>query len=245
LVKRLKEVSITEAQLPYTVAEGVSVERYNELLMQDHRFKAMLEWNTNKILIVELPGSIHDGASRALHHQISPLGAANIFAKGSGTVASNLVPPGASLQADESYCPNNWGPPPLLTVANWVTLVIEVTASGTLAAAERKARCWLTETSCQQVILIAFSPTGQSLRAWVYHPPVVVGGAIVAAQGPIPFGAIAGLGVATLQIPLATLFGGAVHIPAAFPAAVLPAIGAGNLMFDLFPVKQAILRALQ
>jgi len=240
LLKRLTEVNITEDQLPYTVAEGVSVEMYNQLLAQDkHRFRAMLEWTDNKILIIEIPSKAHEAAHGVIGWQIAtPVLQPHILPHGAATIASNIGG-NSSLEGDQSYCPNNWGPPAGVNMANWVTLVIEITRSAVLAQAQAKALRWIAETPCMEVVLISFSPQGNILRAWVYRQ----GAPANPIQGPVNFGGVAALGVAQLQISLASVFGGAAHIPPAVAAAhpgVPPA-----LVLDLFPIKQAILHALQ
>jgi len=239
LFNRLKELIITESQLPYTFETGVSVDTFNQLLQREHRFHGMLELENSSILIVELPSEPHEQAHEQLHMAIYPaLQPHGLVAKGATTIASNIVG-NTSLEGDRSYRPN-LPPPAGITRTNWVTLVIEVTRSAALLRTQHKALRWITETSCREVIVISFSPQGQSLRAFVYRQ-----GAAANPVQAVQFGNAhcLALGQVVLQIQLASIFGGAANIPVA--VAGNPAYVGGMFPIDLFPVKTAILNALQ
>jgi len=159
----------------------------------------------------------------------------HIRSRGSGTVNSNV--PGASdLQPDESFGPLIGVPPPGVAVRNWVTLVIEVKRWQSLQSVRNKARRWLNETTCLEVVIISISPQRRSLRAEVWQA-----GAAANPVQSLPFGGnhCTALGQQVMQITLASIFGGAVYVP----PAVVAAFPAGTIPIDLYPVKQAILAA--
>jgi len=199
----------------------------------------MLDWNDNKIVIVELPTEVHERAGEHLGRQLLNLLDPHIAPKGATTIASNPpapAAPGSSLEADKSFRPNR-APPAGVTRENWVTLVIEIAYRQSFPAAEAKALRWLNETSCREVIVIGISALGNSMRACVYRR----GAPANPVQGPIQFAAghclNAGQAGFQLQISLNSICGGAAHVPAEGAAG-------GFVNIDLFPLQQAILTAL-
>eukprot|EP01126_Amoeba_proteus_P012685 TRINITY_DN1523_c0_g1_i2.p1 TRINITY_DN1523_c0_g1~~TRINITY_DN1523_c0_g1_i2.p1 ORF type:complete len:127 (+),score=18.79 TRINITY_DN1523_c0_g1_i2:591-971(+) len=125
--------------------------------------------------------------------------------------------------------------PEQLPPLEWVTLVVEVARTQRLADVQTKANRWLIETSVREVILLKVSKHGNRLRAQLYRQ-----GAANPVQNLVFHGNhCTALGQQLLHISLASVFPGGV------PAVLTAAHPRGTIDIDLFPVKQAILEALQ
>jgi len=116
-----------------------------------------------------------------------------------------------------------------------VTFVIEVGYAQSMQNLVDKATRWLTETSCEVVVLLKISKKGKKYRAQVHRK-----GYVNPVQN-LSFNLLAcvGLGTHVLTVKYKSIFG----VPANIPAAL---VGGGPLTIDLFPVvtsaRQAYLR---
>jgi len=198
-------------------------------LTLDRPLKGKLDLENGELVLIELPSQVHELTHSSLNAQIHFPLLNWIDALTSSTIPSN-IPGNRSMQGDQSYRPRNVPPG---TPQNWVTLVVEIGFYRTMLYLQRKANRWLTETSCNEVILIKVSIRRRRMSAEVWRR---------AAGNPVQQLRFDGmnctaLGQQVLQISLASIFPGIV------PPAVIALYPMGTLPVDLFPIKQAIERA--
>ncbi|GMF47803.1 unnamed protein product [Phytophthora lilii] len=131
---------------PYVVCEGVSVTAFNQYVGDGEglriplRFLALYD---GRIVIVELPTKVHESTAREFESKfLRAAGNEDEIAKGGSMTARRAANP--NKEADATFGPkrstlNRTPPPALRTVANWVTLAVEVGRSQTWASLEAAA----------------------------------------------------------------------------------------------------------
>ncbi|CAK4086288.1 unnamed protein product [Aphanomyces euteiches] len=165
---------------PYVLCDGVDVAVFNQYFGQENcaipgRCVELLE---GQLLIVEYPlSAVHEctiGGFAAEFHQFC--GNDRKFAtKGSMTCQRDGSP---NKEADATFGPMGSTPgrtpPPVLkdrrqrTIADWITLVVEVGRTQDWASLERAAIWWLNYTGIQYVLLIKVSKSARSMTYRLY-----------------------------------------------------------------------------
>ncbi|KAL8001147.1 hypothetical protein Plhal703r1_c19g0085301 [Plasmopara halstedii] len=165
---------------PYVVCEGVSIAAFNKYVGDGEGLRIALRFialHDGRIVIVDLPTTVHESTARSFESKF--LRAAGnedeIATKGSMTARRAANP---KKEADATFGPkrstlNRTPLPPLRTVANWVTLAVEVGRSQTWASLVEAAEWWCNYSGIQYVLLLKISSQGVQMRYALYDIAVL------------------------------------------------------------------------
>ncbi|KAG9404925.1 hypothetical protein AC1031_005129 [Aphanomyces cochlioides] len=169
----------------FPVCDGVSVDAFNAYVGDGEGLRIPLRFlelsDDGRILIVELPTIVHESAAASFE---------KVFHRATGNDeevgtrrsmrASRATLP--NKEADATFgpmgsTPNRDAPPAPRTVADWVTLAVEVGRSQTWASLLRAAQWWCGYPGIQYVLLLKVSAPGTQIRYALYD---------IAALGTLP-----------------------------------------------------------
>ncbi|ETI31413.1 hypothetical protein F443_21604 [Phytophthora nicotianae P1569] len=160
---------------PYVVCEGVSVTAFNKYVGDGEglriplRFLALYD---GRIVIVELPTKVHESTTRKFESKfLRAAGNEDEAAQGGSMTARRAANP--KKEADATFGPkrstlNRTPAPAPRTIADWVTLAVEVGRSQTWASLEEAAQWWCNYSGIQYVLLLKISPQGIQMRYALY-----------------------------------------------------------------------------
>ncbi|KAE9016559.1 hypothetical protein PR001_g14619, partial [Phytophthora rubi] len=134
---------------PYVVCEGVSVTAFNKYVGDGEGLRIPLRFlalDDGRILIVELPTRVHESTARTFEWRfLDAAGNGNEIARRGSMTATRAANP--KKEADATFGPtgltlNRTPLPARRTVADWVTLAVEVGRSQPWASLEEAAQWW-------------------------------------------------------------------------------------------------------
>ena len=161
---------------PYVVCDGVSIDTFNKYIGHGERLQVasrFLELNDNgQVFIVDLPTTIHESTSRKFSsHFVAATGnLREIAERGSMTARRAGFP---NKEADDTFgpmgsTPNRTPPPVPRTIADWVTLAVEVGRSQSWASLERAALWWCHYIGIQYILLLKVSASAMQIEYRLY-----------------------------------------------------------------------------
>jgi hypothetical protein len=160
---------------PYVVCEGVSVTAFNKYVGDGEGLRIPLRFlalEDGRIVILELPTSVHESTARSFESAFLAASGnwREIAQRGSMTARRAANP---RKEADATFGPtrstlNRTPPPAPRTVADWVTLAVEVGRSPPWASLEEAARWWCNYSGIQYILLLKISRTGIQMRYALY-----------------------------------------------------------------------------
>jgi hypothetical protein len=160
---------------PYVVCEGVSVTAFNKYVGDGEGLRIPLRFlalEDGRIVILELPTRVHESTARSFESAfLAASGNWREIASGGSMTARRAANP--RKEADATFGPtrstlNRTPPPAPRTVADWVTLAVEVGRSPPWASLEEAARWWCNYSGIQYILLLKISRTGIQMRYALY-----------------------------------------------------------------------------
>ncbi|KAL8001174.1 hypothetical protein Plhal703r1_c19g0085571 [Plasmopara halstedii] len=165
---------------PYVVCEGVSIAAFNKYVGDGEGLRIALRFialHDGRIVIVDLPTTVHESTARTFEmvFKLASGNALEVASRGSMTARRAANP---KKEADATFGPkrstlNRTPLPPLRTVANWVTLAVEVGRSQTWASLVEAAEWWCNYSGIQYVLLLKISSHGVQMRYALYDIAVL------------------------------------------------------------------------
>ncbi|KAE9227815.1 hypothetical protein PF004_g11259 [Phytophthora fragariae] len=160
---------------PYVVCEGVSVTAFNKYVGDGEGLRIPLRFlalDDGRIVIVELPTTVHESTARTFEWRfLDAAGNGNEIARRGSMTATRAANP--KKEADATFGPtgltlNRTPLPARRTVADWVTLAVEVGRSQPWASLEEAARWWCNYSGIQYILLLKISATGIQMQYALY-----------------------------------------------------------------------------
>ncbi|KAL7994647.1 hypothetical protein Plhal703r1_c51g0155421 [Plasmopara halstedii] len=133
---------------PYVLCEGVSIAAFNKYVGDGEGLRIALRFialHDGRIVIVDLPTKVHESTARSFE-KVFNLASGNALEVASGGSMTASIAANPKKEAGATFGPkrstlNRTPLPPLRTVANWVTLAVEVGRSQTWASLVEAAEC--------------------------------------------------------------------------------------------------------
>ncbi|GMF12764.1 unnamed protein product [Phytophthora lilii] len=160
---------------PYVVCEGVSVDAFNEYVGDGEGLRIALRFLAlydRRIVIVELPTKVHESTARSFEKMFNRASGNDLeVASGGSMTARRAANP--NKEADATFgptgsTPNQTPAPAPRTIADWVTLAVEVGRSQSWASLRDAARWWCGYAGIQYVLLLKISAPGTQIRYALY-----------------------------------------------------------------------------
>jgi len=159
------------------MAQGISVQKYNDFLSKEHPYSAMFDYEDGNIFIVEIPSEPHEIAIGEIGVQI---GRSQVYQHITDFSSSRKIGnDGIGREADKSYVPyqNHFAPgavlPHGINAKDWITLVFEVGWSqgfNTPRGLRAKANLWLNNyPTVEYVVLIHVSKKCHALNLQLFE----------------------------------------------------------------------------
>jgi hypothetical protein len=161
---------------PYVVCDGVSVDAFNAYVGDGEGLRVSLRFldlsADGRILIVELPTKVHESTARTFEKEfnLATGNAREVATSGSMTVRRAALP---NKEADATFGPKRSTPnrnpaPAPRTIADWVTLAVEVGRSQSWADLTRAAQWWCSYAGIQYILLLKVSAAVIQIRYTLY-----------------------------------------------------------------------------
>ena len=161
---------------PYPVCDGVSVDAFNAYVGDGEGLRVALRFldlsDDGRILIVELPTTVHESTADKFKFEfVTASGNGHeVASRGSMTASRDAL---RKKEADATFgpmgsTPNQTAPPASRTIADWVTLAVEVGRSQSWADLTRAAQWWCGYAGIQYILLLKVSATGIQIRYAIY-----------------------------------------------------------------------------
>ncbi|OWZ11708.1 hypothetical protein PHMEG_00015236 [Phytophthora megakarya] len=169
---------------PYVICEGVSIDTFNEFVGDSEGLRIGLRFlalDDGRIVIVDFPTRVHE--STAEYFKIKFLTATgNPDEVGSGGSMTASITGRRNKEADATFgpkysTPNRTAPPAFRTVADWVTLAVEIGRFQSWRSLEEAAEWWCDYNGVQYILLLKISPTCIQMQYALYS---------IAALGTLP-----------------------------------------------------------
>ncbi|KAH9103210.1 hypothetical protein AeMF1_020402 [Aphanomyces euteiches] len=161
---------------PYVVCDGVSVGAFNAYVGDGEGLRVALRFldlsHDGRILIVEFPSPVHEKTAHEFESELlDASGNRREVAKGGSMTASRAALP--KKEADATFGPKRSTPnrnpaPAPRTIADWVTLAVEVGRSQSWADLTRAAQWWCGYAGIQYILLLKVSAPGTQIRYALY-----------------------------------------------------------------------------
>ncbi|GMF36364.1 unnamed protein product [Phytophthora lilii] len=160
---------------PYVVCDGVSVDAFNEYVGDGEGLRIALRFLAlydGRSVIVELPTKVHESTARKFEYEfMTATGNGREVASGGSMTARRAANP--NKEADATFgpmgsTPNQTPAPAPRTIADWVTLAVEVGRSQSWASLKDAARWWCGYAGIQYVLLLKISAPGTQIRYALY-----------------------------------------------------------------------------
>ncbi|GMF49253.1 unnamed protein product [Phytophthora fragariaefolia] len=165
---------------PYVVCEGVSVTAFNKYVGDGEglriplRFLALYD---GRIVIVDLPTTAHESTvAKFTNKFLRATGNEDEIGERGSMTARRAANP--KKEADATFGPMGFTPnqtpaPAPRTVADWVTLAVDVGRSQTWASLVEAAQWWCNYSGIQYILLLKISPKGIQMRYALYDIAVL------------------------------------------------------------------------
>jgi hypothetical protein len=160
---------------PYVVCEGVSVTAFNQYVGDGEGLRIALRFLAlydGRIVIVELPTTVHESTADVFKYEFmdATRNRREVASRGSMTASIAALP---NKEADATFgpmgsTPNQTPPPAPRTIADWVTLAVEVGRSQTWASLVEAAEWWCRYSGIQYILLLKISRPGTQIRYALY-----------------------------------------------------------------------------
>jgi hypothetical protein len=160
---------------PYVVCNGVSIDAFNEYVGDVEGLRIPLRFlalDDGRLVIVELPTKVHESTARKFESKfLRAAGNEDEVAQGGSLTARRAANP--NKEADATFgpmgsTPNQTPPPVPRTIADWVTLAVEVGRSQSWASLKDAAKWWCGYAGIQYVLLLKISAPGTQIRYALY-----------------------------------------------------------------------------
>ncbi|KUF95313.1 hypothetical protein AM588_10005487 [Phytophthora nicotianae] len=165
---------------PYVVCEGVSIDALNEYAGDGEGLRVPLRFlalDDGRLVIVDLPTKVHESTADVFKYEfLMATGNGREVASGGSMTARRAGNP--NKEADATFGPmgstlNRTPAPAPRTIADWVTLAVEVGRSQTWASLEEAAEWWCNYGGIQYILLLKISPQGVQMRYALYDIAVL------------------------------------------------------------------------
>ncbi|POM74870.1 Hypothetical protein PHPALM_8099 [Phytophthora palmivora] len=165
---------------PYVVCEGVSVDAFNEYVGDGEGLRIALRFLAlydGRLVIVELPTKVHESTADVFKYEfMDATGNRREVASGGSMTARRDGNP--NKEADATFgpmgsTPNQTPASAPRTIADWVTLAVEVGRSQTWASLVEAAEWWCNYSGIQCILLLKISPQGVQMRYALYDIAVL------------------------------------------------------------------------
>ncbi|KAF0715504.1 Aste57867_3342 [Aphanomyces stellatus] len=161
---------------PYVVCDGVSVDAFNAYVGDGEGLRVALRFldlsADGRILIVELPTTVHESTARNFEFAflVASGNGHEVASRGSMTASRDAL---RKKEADATFGPKRSTPnrnpaPAPRTIADWVTLTVEVGRSQSWADLTRAAQWWCGYAGIQSILLLKVSATGIQIQYALY-----------------------------------------------------------------------------
>ncbi|RHY21687.1 hypothetical protein DYB32_009732 [Aphanomyces invadans] len=161
---------------PYVVCDRVSVDAFNAYVGDGEGLRVALRFldltDDGRLLILELPTIVHESTVEEFKGEfLDATGNRREVAKRGSMTASIAALP--KKEADATYgpmgsTPNQTAPPAPRTIADWVTLAVEVGRSQSWAALTRAVNWWCQYAGIQYILVMKVSASGRQMRYALY-----------------------------------------------------------------------------
>jgi hypothetical protein len=167
---------------PYVVCEGVSVTAFNQYVGDGEGLRIALRFLAlydGRIVIVELPTTVHESTAEEFKNEfLATSGNRREVASRGSMTASIPVAALPNKEADATFgpmgsTPNQTPAPAPRTIADWVTLAVEVGRSQTWESLEDAAQWWCNYSGIQYILLLKVSRPGTQIRYALYDIAVL------------------------------------------------------------------------
>ncbi|KAH9087671.1 hypothetical protein LEN26_019895 [Aphanomyces euteiches] len=170
---------------PFVVCDGVSVDALNEYVADGEELRFALRFldlaDDGRLLIVELSSIAHESTKMEFHDEfVAASGNRHVFAHRGSTTSRRAGT--HSKEADTSYgpnqaTPNRTPPPPSRTIADWMTLAVEIGRSQEWESLTSAATWWAGYIGIQYVLLLKVNANATELEYRLYD---------IVIPGPLP-----------------------------------------------------------
>ncbi|ETO77040.1 hypothetical protein F444_07715 [Phytophthora nicotianae P1976] len=165
---------------PYVVCEGVSLAALNEYVGDGEGLRISLRFlalDDGRLVIVELPTSVHESTAASFEKMFNRASGNDLEVASGGSMTARRAG-NPNKEADATFGPkrttlHRTPAPAPRTIADWVTLAVEVGRSQTWASLEEAAEWWCNYAGMQYILLLKISSQGVQMRYALYDIAVL------------------------------------------------------------------------
>ncbi|KUF88760.1 hypothetical protein AM587_10000439 [Phytophthora nicotianae] len=165
---------------PYVVCEGVSIAALNEYVGDGEGLRIPLRFlalDDGRLVIVDLPTKVHESTAASFEKMFNRASGNDLEVASRGSMTARRAG-NPNKEADATFGPkgstlHRTPAPAPRTIADWVTLAVEVGRSQTWASLEEAAEWWCNYGGMQYILLLKISPQGVQMRYALYDIAVL------------------------------------------------------------------------
>ncbi|KUF82379.1 Carboxy-terminal domain RNA polymerase II polypeptide A small phosphatase 1 [Phytophthora nicotianae] len=165
---------------PYVVCEGVSIAALNEYVGDGEGLRIPLRFlalDDGRLVIVDLPTKVHESTAASFEKMFNRASGNDLEVASRGSMTARRAG-NPNKEADATFGPkgstlHRTPAPAPRTIADWVTLAVEVGRSQTWASLEEAAEWWCNYGGMQYILLLKISSQGVQMRYALYDIAVL------------------------------------------------------------------------
>ncbi|KUF82571.1 hypothetical protein AM587_10003160 [Phytophthora nicotianae] len=165
---------------PYVVCEGVSLAALNEYVGDGEGLRIPLRFlalDDGRLVIVDLPTKVHESTAASFEKMFNRASGNDLEVASGGSMTARRAG-NPNKEADATFGPkrttlHRTPAPAPRTIADWVTLAVEVGRSQTWASLEEAAEWWCNYGGIQYILLLKISSQGVQMRYALYDIAVL------------------------------------------------------------------------